>query len=91
MVFGTFDFGYPGGSYTSDVGWIRVFNGSGVFGVVSFLVASCYFCTRSKYLATFTCVLICGLFKDWYFMFPYYFWAVGFALYFASKSDSISK
>jgi len=91
FLFGTFDFGFPGGNYSSDVGWVRIFNGFGVIGVITTLLSAWYVCRKSKYLIIFYCVFIIALFKDWYFMFPYYFWAVGFALYFANKADLDSK
>lgn len=91
FLFGTFDFGFPGGNYSSDIGWVRIFNGFGVIGVITTLLSGWYICRKSKYLIIFFCVFIIALFKDWYFMFPYYFWAVGFALYFANKANFDSR
>lgn len=87
FLFGTFDFGFPGGSYNSDVGWVRIFNGFGLIGIVSVLISTWYLTRHNIYLTIFGYVFLIGLFKDWYFLFPYYFWAVGFALYFATKKN----
>ena len=87
FLFGTFDFGFPGGSYNSDVGWVRIFNGFGLIGIVSVLISTWYLSRHNIYLTIFGYVFLIGLFKDWYFLFPYYFWAVGFALYFATKKN----
>ena len=91
FLIGTFDFGYQGSAYTSDVGWVRLFNGFGFFGIISVLLTTWFICRKSKYLMIFSGVFLVALFKDWYFMFPYYFWSVGFALYFSNKADVASR
>lgn len=79
LLFGSGDFGFGETAYTSDSGYIKVFNGLGFIGGTVFIfgVFALLF-DRSLWMALFFLVFFIVMTKDFYLFFPYYFWSLSF-------------
>jgi len=79
LLFGSGDFGFGKTAYLSDSGYIKLFNGLGFIGGTAFIlgIVGLLF-DRSLWMALFFAVFFIVMLKDFYLLFPYYFWSIPF-------------
>lgn len=79
LLFGSGDFGFGKTTYISDSGYIKVFNGLGFIGGTAFILGIFgLLFDRSLWMVLFFSVFFIVMLKDFYLLFPYYFWSIPF-------------